>query len=99
MEILWDKNLTNHNYCIILKTNEGNTIMIKVEFLGPINKENIEIKAQTLQEVSNYLKKDEDLAQWLDKCAVALNDTMINDLSTSLKSGDKISILPPVCGG
>jgi len=45
------------------------------------------------------LKEDANLIQWLDKCAVALNDTMVNDLTTELKDGDRISILPPVCGG
>jgi molybdopterin synthase sulfur carrier subunit len=45
------------------------------------------------------LKEDASLIQWLDKCAVALNDTMVNDLATELKDGDRISILPPVCGG
>ncbi|MCF6206485.1 MAG: MoaD/ThiS family protein, partial [Sulfurovum sp.] len=32
-------------------------------------------------------------------CVVELNDTMVSDLSTPLKDGDRISILPPVCGG
>ena len=73
--------------------------MIKVEFLGPIGKEPIEIEAKTLADVSAVLKQDEELAQWLGKCAVALNDTMINDLDTELKEGDRVSILPPVCGG
>jgi len=73
--------------------------MVKVEFLGPIDKDMIEIEASTLLDVSKYLKKDQDVSKWLDKCAVALNDTMINDLNTTLNDGDKISILPPVCGG
>jgi len=73
--------------------------MIKVEFLGPIGKESIEMKADTLADVSAKLKEDADLAKWLDKSAVALNDTMVNDLTTALKAGDKVSILPPVCGG
>jgi len=73
--------------------------MVKVEFLGPIGKESIELEAKTLADVSVALKEDESLAQWLDKCAVAVNDTMVNDLSLVLKEGDKISILPPVCGG
>jgi len=73
--------------------------MIKVEFLGPIGKAPIEMKATTLVEVSAKLKEDGTLTEWLDKCAVALNDTMVNDLSTSLKAGDRVSILPPVCGG
>jgi len=73
--------------------------MIKVEFLGPIGKAPMEIEASTLAEVSAQLKKDGSLIQWLDKCAVALNDTMVNDLATELKDGDRVSILPPVCGG
>ena len=73
--------------------------MVKVEFLGPIGKEPIEIEATTLREVSQKLKEDESLIQWLDKCAVAHNDTMVNNLDTPLADGDKISILPPVCGG
>ncbi len=73
--------------------------MIKVEFLGPIGKESMEMEASTLAEVSAQLKEDTSLTQWLDKCAVALNDTMVNDLSTELQDGDRISILPPVCGG
>jgi molybdopterin synthase sulfur carrier subunit len=73
--------------------------MIKVEFLGPIGKASIEMEASTLADVSNRLKTDSELSSWLDKCAVALNDTMVNDLSTELKDGDRVSILPPVCGG
>lgn len=73
--------------------------MIKVEFLGPIGKEPMEMEASTLADVAAKLKEDSELAEWLQKCAVALNDTMVNDLSTVLKDGDKISILPPVCGG
>jgi len=73
--------------------------MIRVEFLGPIGKESIEVEADTLKELSDFLKQDEALSSWLPKCAVALNDTMISDLNTSLKAGDKITILPPVCGG
>jgi len=73
--------------------------MIKVELLGPIGKAAMEMEASTLAEVSAQLKEDSSLTQWLDKCAVALNDTMVNDLATELKDGDRISILPPVCGG
>ena len=73
--------------------------MVKVEFLGPIGKAPVEMEAATLADVSTQLKEDASLLQWLDKCAVALNDTMVNDLTTVLKDGDKVSILPPVCGG
>ncbi|MFK5974878.1 MAG: MoaD/ThiS family protein [Sulfurovum sp.] len=73
--------------------------MIRVEFLGPIGKEPIDIEASSLADVSQKLKQDESLSLWLDKCAVALNDSMVNDLSIELKDGDRVSILPPVCGG
>jgi molybdopterin synthase sulfur carrier subunit len=76
-----------------------NFFMVKVEFLGPIGKAPIEMEAATLADVSMQLKEDVSLIEWLDKCAVALNDTMVNDLATELKDGDRISILPPVCGG
>jgi molybdopterin synthase sulfur carrier subunit len=73
--------------------------MIKVEFLGPIGKSPLEMEAETLLEVSTRLLEDADLSHWLPKCAVAVNDTMVNDLNIALKDGDKVSILPPVCGG
>jgi molybdopterin synthase sulfur carrier subunit len=73
--------------------------MVKIEFLGPIGKAPMEMEATTLADVASQLKEDATLVSWLDKCAVALNDTMVNDLDTVLKDGDRISILPPVCGG
>ncbi len=73
--------------------------MIKVEFLGPINKETIEIEANNLAELSQILKEDEGLVEWLPKCAVAVNDVMTKDVNMALKDGDRVSILPPVCGG
>ena len=73
--------------------------MIKVEFLGPMAQEVIELKASTLAEVATQLQNIESIAPWLERCAVAVNDEMTADLSMILKDGDKISILPPVCGG
>lgn len=73
--------------------------MIKVEFLGPIAKASLEMEAETLADVSAKLKEDKALAAWLGKCAVAVNDTMVSDLTVALKDGDRVSILPPVCGG
>jgi len=73
--------------------------MITIEFLGPIKKENISLKASTLNDVADFLSKDEELKTWIETCAVAVNDTMVMDLNTELKSGDKVSLLPPVCGG
>ena len=73
--------------------------MVKVEFLGPIGRPSMELKAQNLKEVAEALKKDPEIAQWLDQCAVAVNDEMVKTLDTPLKDGDRITLLPPVCGG
>lgn len=73
--------------------------MVKVEFLGPINKENLELKVKNLKELKEILQKDESLKEWLELRAVSLNDEIIFDENTKLKDGDKIALLPPVCGG
>ena len=73
--------------------------MIRVEFLGPIKKDDLEIKASNLAELKKILNKDESLKEWLEISAVAINDEIINSLDKELKNGDKVSILPPVCGG
>ncbi|EAB5283494.1 MoaD/ThiS family protein [Campylobacter jejuni] len=73
--------------------------MVKVEFLGPINKENLELEVKNLKELKEILQKDENLKEWLELCAVSLNDEIIFDENTKLKDGDKIALLPPVCGG
>lgn len=73
--------------------------MIRVEFLGPIKKDDLEIKASNLAELKEILNKDESLKEWLEISAVAINDEIINSLNKELKNGDKVSILPPVCGG
>ncbi|MCR8685538.1 MoaD/ThiS family protein [Campylobacter ureolyticus] len=73
--------------------------MIKVEFLGPIKKDDLEIKASNLVELKEILNKDESLKEWLEISAVAINDEIISNLDKELKNGDKVSILPPVCGG
>jgi len=73
--------------------------MVKIEFLGPISREPLEIEANSLEDVAKALQNIEEISGWLDKCAVAVNDNMTNDLTTKLKDGDRVSILPPVCGG
>lgn len=73
--------------------------MIRVEFLGPIKKDDLEVKASNLAELKEILNKDESLKEWLEISAVAINDEIINSLDKELKNGDKVSILPPVCGG
>ncbi|EAK6256505.1 MoaD/ThiS family protein [Campylobacter coli] len=73
--------------------------MVKVEFLGPINKENLELEVKNLKELKEILQEDESLKEWLELCAISLNDEIIFDENTKLKDGDKIALLPPVCGG
>ena len=73
--------------------------MVKVEFLGPIGRDPIELDISNLQELSVELNKDEAMKEWLRHCAVAVNDTMVADVDYKLNHGDNITLLPPVCGG
>lgn len=73
--------------------------MVKVEFLGPINKEDMNLEIDNLKQLSEILKNDSLVSTWLETCAVAINDTLINSKDVVLHDGDKISLLPPVCGG
>jgi sulfur-carrier protein len=73
--------------------------VVRVEFLGPIQKNALELEINNLNELAKILQEDEELKDWLDNCAVAVNDTLVSSLEAPLKSGDKISLLPPVCGG
>lgn len=73
--------------------------MITVEFLGPIGLSPLEIDVSTFDELSAHLSSNEEIAFWLPVCAVAINDTLVSDRSIPLNDGDRISLLPPVCGG
>jgi len=73
--------------------------VVDVEFLGPINKETMKVDISNLSQLSEILKNDDQIAIWLDTCAVAVNDTLVSSNDIKLTSGDKISLLPPVCGG
>ena len=73
--------------------------MVRVEFLGPIQKEALELDISNLNELPAILQKDKEVSEWLESCAVAINDTLVASLEAPLKDGDKISLLPPVCGG
>jgi molybdopterin synthase sulfur carrier subunit len=73
--------------------------MVRVEFLGPIQKEPLNIEANTLSDVAKILSQDEELKEWIATSAVAVNDMLVSSLDIPLKDGDKISLLPPVCGG
>ena len=73
--------------------------MIKVEFLGPIQKPTLELEITNLNELPAILQADAEVSDWLESCAVAVNDTLVSSLEVVLKDGDRISLLPPVCGG
>ena len=73
--------------------------MITIEFLGPIGKKPLELDITNLNQLSEILKQDKELISWLENSAVALNNKLIKDKNQPLKDGDKISLLPPVCGG
>jgi sulfur-carrier protein len=73
--------------------------MVRVEFLGPIQKDSLELEITNLNELAAILQKDVEMTEWLENCAVAVNDTLVSSLEAPLKDGDKISLLPPVCGG
>ncbi len=73
--------------------------MVRIEFLGPIAKESLQMEATNLKDVASRLSDDHEIKEWLQTCAVAVNDTLVSSLDTPLKSGDKVSLLPPVCGG
>jgi len=73
--------------------------MVKVEFLGPIGKENIEVDVKNLKELKELLNKDEKIKKWLENSAVAINDKIVTNIEVELKDGDRVAILPPVCGG
>jgi len=73
--------------------------MITVEFLGPIQRPNMELEISNLNELAKILQADAELHEWLENCAVAVNNNLVSSLDISLTSGDKVSLLPPVCGG
>lgn len=73
--------------------------MVRVEFLGPMQKDPLELEIANLNELASVLQADKELSEWLENCAVAVNDELVSSLERSLKDGDKVSLLPPVCGG
>lgn len=73
--------------------------MAKINFLGPMNRPSIEVEINSLRDLKEIFKDDKELQEWLKICAVAVNDTMVHSLDTKIDANDKISLLPPVCGG
>lgn len=74
--------------------------MIRVEFLGPLSTQApLDLEVTNIQELKEVLAQKPELSKWLQICAIAVNDEIIKDDNFALKSGDKILILPPACGG
>jgi len=73
--------------------------MVTIEFLGPIGKDPLNLDISNLNELSEILKKDDSLSMWLKNSACAINDVLTDDKNAILKDGDKVTMLPPVCGG
>lgn len=73
--------------------------MVKVEFLGPINRQDLELNVSSLSELKEILNQDESLKIWLKDCGVAVNDELVCSIDTPLKDGDRVVLLAPVCGG
>jgi molybdopterin synthase sulfur carrier subunit len=73
--------------------------VVTIEFLGPINKSPLTLDIKNLSELSILLKDDTEVVNWLENCAVAVNDTLVSSKDIQLSSGDRVCLLPPVCGG
>ena len=73
--------------------------MAKIEFLGPLKRESIELDVKSLKELKEYFKDDEELKPWLKICAVSVNNKIVCSTDIPLNKEDKVSLLPPVCGG
>lgn len=73
--------------------------MIRVEFLGPILQDALELEITNLSELAKILQETPAMQEWLNNSAIAVNDTLVSTLDFPLKDGDKVSMLPPVCGG
>ncbi|RDU53653.1 molybdopterin synthase sulfur carrier subunit [Helicobacter sp. MIT 00-7814] len=74
--------------------------MIRVEFLGPLSTESaLDLEVASMEELKEKLSQNPNLTKWLGICAVAVNDAIIKDSAYTFKDGDKVVILPPVCGG
>ena len=73
--------------------------MAKIEFLGPIEIDTMDISVNNMKELSLVLNDISQMKEWVDNSAVAVNNTIVSSLEVSFKEDDVITILPPVCGG
>ena len=52
--------------------------MVRVEFLGPIQKDALELEISNLNELAKILQDDSELTEWLKNSAVDVNDTLVS---------------------
>jgi len=58
--------------------------MATVEFLGPINREPMEVDIANLSELKEVFENDKELEKWLENSAIAVNDTLVSHLNIPL---------------
>jgi molybdopterin synthase sulfur carrier subunit len=73
--------------------------MVIIDFLGPISRDSIELDIYNLKDLANFMDSNDELREWIDISAIAVNDKIVTNKDFVLKDGDRVSILPPVCGG
>ncbi len=75
--------------------------MIKICFLGPLARDEIQADIKNFDELKSFLNNIEDIdKQILHSSAIALNNKLIDSpASLEFKQDDVVFILPPVCGG
>ncbi|MFC3847697.1 MoaD/ThiS family protein [Helicobacter baculiformis] len=73
--------------------------MISVEFLGPISEESMQLDISDLSALKTILAQKESLKSWLPLSAIAINGVLVDNIHTPLKHGDRVVLMPPVCGG
>ncbi len=73
--------------------------MAKIEFLGPIDIDTMDVHVRNMKELSVLLNEIPQMKGWIDNSAVAVNNTIVSSLDIPLNENDIITILPPVCGG
>jgi len=72
-------------------------LKVLIKFLGPIAKDDLEVKVKNGKELKKIIKNNLE-KKWVKSVGVAVNGKLVKDLD-KIKSGDVISVLPPVCGG
>ena len=73
--------------------------MAKIEFLGPIGIDTMDINISSIKELSIVLNGIPEMKEWVNNSAVAVNNTIVSSLNITINEEDVITILPPVCGG